>query len=298
MILSKSFVPFGAWAEQLIAESTGKEGAGILPVDGEEIVDPEYYANDRLFVYLKKKNENEQDDRVAAIKNSGQPVIEMTLKDIYELGSEFLRWEMATAVAGWSLGINPFDQPNVESAKIRAREMMKKYQEHGKLPGEEPSVQEKGIKFYGETQADNVGQALRIFLSKVRVGESYIALQAYLKPSTEINGELQQLRTLIQKELQVTTTLGYGPRFLHSTGQFHKGGTNTGLFIQLTAEMPQDAAIPDEPGAETSSISFGILKTAQFQGDRQALLDNNRQVIRIDLGSDPFSSIKKITEIL
>ncbi len=298
IILSKSFAPFGAWAEQLIAESTGKEGKGILPVTGEEIVDPGYYADDRLFIYLKMKDENEHDKNVASFKSAGHPVVEMTLNDVYDLGAEFFRWEIATAVAGWSLNINPFDQPNVESAKVRAREMMNLYRKQGKLPDDEPALQEKGIKYYGETKAENVGQAFRIFLSKAKPGKSYIALQAYLKPSEEMNDALHQLRTIIQKELHVTTTLGYGPRFLHSTGQLHKGDAGNGLFIQLTADMPLDAAIPDEPGEEASSISFGILKTAQFLGDRQALLDNNRQVIRIDLGRDPFTSIKRITEIL
>ncbi|MBD3287553.1 glucose-6-phosphate isomerase [candidate division KSB1 bacterium] len=298
MFFSGSFKAFGAWAEQLIAESTGKEGKGILPVDGEAIAAPEKYARDRVFVYLRKKDEHELDRGIDALKNAEFPVIEITLDDVYDLGAEFYRWEMATAIVSWSLNINPFNQPNVESAKNRAREMTNLYKETGKLPDESPSIEQDGIKFYGDTEAGNPGQALGIYLSKAISGVNYVAMQAYLKPFPKLNDALHRLRTMIQKELRIATTVGYGPRFLHSTGQLHKGDAGNGLFIQLTADMPNDVPIPDEPGSDKSSISFGILKTAQFQGDRQALQENGRKVIRIDLGADPVQSIKKLTEIL
>jgi transaldolase/glucose-6-phosphate isomerase len=303
-IASPHISHFGAWAEQLIAESTGKDGKGIVPVDGEALTEHATYANDRLFVYLRLEDDNTHDARVKALTDAGLPVVQLNLRDLYDLGAEFFRWEMATAVAGMHLGINPFDQPNVESAKVLARTMVSSYQEEGELPVLSPSFEVNGIKVYSNLQADNLGQVLKGFLALAEPGEnegmgrSYIALQAYIKPSQEADTALQDFRSRIQSQYRMATTVGYGPRFLHSTGQLHKGDSGHGLFIQFTADMPEDTAIPDQPGMETSSITFGVLKTAQALGDRQALLDAGRNVIRFDLGKDVPGGLRQLAEAL
>lgn len=293
-ISSEKFKFFGAWAEQLIAESTGKNGKGIMPVDLEETVSEEYYSADRLFVYFSFKNENQFDDKVERLKSAGHPVVEIRIDDLYDLGREFFRWEFATAVTGWAIGIQPFDQPNVEQAKVIAKKMMKEYEEKGKLPELKPSIDKDGIKVYGDVNADSPVEALTKFLKQIKRNESYISLQAYVKPDEETTEALQNLRTIIQKKYKVATTVGYGPRFLHSTGQLHKGDAGTGLFIQFLGDMPEDAEIPDDARSKSSSYTFGILKNAQLMGDRQALLDNGRKVITFDLGEGIVESIDKL----
>jgi hypothetical protein len=195
------------------------------------------------------------------------------------------RWEVATAIAGWRLGINPFDQPNVESAKVQARKMVAEYREKGQLPEPEPTVREGEITAYSANPASSLDEVLGGFFSQTRPGD-YVALQAYLPPSEEITEALQGMRVRLRDRLKLATTLGYGPRFLHSTGQLHKGDAGNGLFVQLTADHPRDADIPDEAGAPRSSLSFGVLIDAQALGDRQALLDAGRRVIRVHLGGD------------
>jgi hypothetical protein len=200
-------------------------------------------------------------------------------------------WEITTAVAGHLLGINPFDQPNVESAKVLARRMVAEYVEKGVLPS-------------GESAPLTV-TALREFLAQARPGDpstdsgrSYVALQAYVQPTAETDGALRTLRTRLRDHLKLATTVGYGPRFLHSTGQLHKGDAGNGLFIQFTADDPRDVPIPDEAGSPESSISFGVLKAAQAEGDRQALLDADRRVIRFHLGNDVIGGLKQLMEVL
>ena len=274
---------FGAWLEQLIAESTGKDGKGILPVDLELVNVPENYSRDRAFVYLKLKSDSTFDKKVEALKSTGFPVIEFDWDDIYELAGEFFRWEFATAVAGYVLGVQPFDQPNVESAKIAARNMMKQYSETGKLPSLEPSLIEDGIKVYGDLKSKKLKDVLDEYLSSSEKGKTYIALQAYLKPDEKIWQSLQILRFKILSKYKIATTLGYGPRFLHSTGQLHKGDGGNGLFIQFISNVQEDVPIPDTAGINKSSISFSTLIRAQSLGDRQALLENERAVLRIEL---------------
>lgn len=293
-IISPKFSFFGAWAEQLIAESTGKIGKGILPVDLESLETPAFYSNDRLFVYIKLKGDNTLDDQSAKLKLAGHPLIEIELDTIYDLGREFFRWEFATAVAGHVLTIPPFDQPNVEQAKIIAREMMKEYQTTGILPQLSPAIQEGDIKIYGDVQPKKISDAIPMFLSNCKGGRNYVTLQAYLTPNETTTKLLQELRTRIQKKYKVATTLGYGPRFLHSTGQLHKGDGGNGYFIQFIADNKADTPIPDNAGSSSSSITFGILKRAQLLGDRQALIDNNRKVITIDLGSQLNNSFENI----
>lgn len=301
LISSPAIRPFGAWIEQLLAESTGKAGKGLLPVDGETLFGPEVYANDRLFVYFRLAGDETHDLAVNCLKEAGHPVIQLNLKDKYALGGEFFRWMMATAVAGWIMGINPFDQPNVESAKVLAREMVAAYQAKGALPVLRPDLTIDGIAVYSGWQAEDLKQVWHRFMIRAKSGEhegkgrSYIAIQAYLKPDAETDRALQGLRDKIQTTFRMAVTVGYGPRFLHSTGQLHKGDGGNGLFIQLTAAMPEDLPIPDEPGSDQSSISFGLLKSAQALGDRQALLDSGRKVISFHVADEISAAIEKIT---
>jgi transaldolase/glucose-6-phosphate isomerase len=297
LITSPGLESFGDWVEQLIAESTGKEGTGILPVVGEPVGTVEDYGSDRLFVYLRLEGDETHDGAVRDLEEAGHPVIWLHLEDLYDLGGQFFLWEMATAVAGSRLGINPFDQPNVEAAKVVARQMVAAYQENGSLPEFTPKVQGSGIRVYGEVQANSPGEALKNFLDKAQPG-AYLALQAYVQPTGETDQALLDLRTWLRKRSRLATTVGYGPRFLHSTGQLHKGDAGKGLFIQFTSDTPDDAEIPDKAGASASSITFGVLKMAQAMGDRQALLDNGRQVIRFHLGTDVVGGLQYLAETL
>ncbi|MEW5843957.1 MAG: glucose-6-phosphate isomerase [Bacteroidota bacterium] len=298
-ITSPQINPFGAWVEQLIAESTGKIGKGILPVESETVESPEFYSNDRLFVYIKLKNDSIFDSKVKKLKAAKFPVIEIVWNDLYDLGAEYMRWELATAIASWKIKIQPFDQPNVEAAKVLAREMLKAYKEEGKLPSLNPVVKENEITAYGDAAGSNIKEAFNKFLEvladKRSVPLKYLCLQAYLTPDEKTTEALQELRTNIQKKYKTTTTFGYGPRFLHSTGQLHKGDAGNGLFIQFTSGIKEDAAIPDEAGKTESSISFGVLISAQSLGDYHAQVDNKRKVIRFDLGNDVLGGIKKLT---
>jgi glucose-6-phosphate isomerase len=304
LVLSPAISAFGPWVEQLIAESTGKDGKGILPVEGEMLKSSEIYGHDRLFVYLKLEDDSTQDDKVKALADSGAPVVQLNLVDLYDLGGQFFLWEMATAVAGRCLGINPFDQPNVESAKVVARQMVAAFEKEGKLPELSPVLQTEGITVYADEGAESLEEAFRAFMSKARqgkdesAGRSYVAIQAYLEPTSGTTAALQELRTKLQGTYRMATTVGYGPRFLHSTGQLHKGDGGHGMFVQLTADTAKDVAIPDRAGGEGSSISFGVLKMAQALGDRQALLDGGRQVIRFHLGKDITGGLRRLVEAL
>lgn len=299
-VYSKQIESFGTWVEQLIAESTGKDGVGILPIESEELQLPDYYNNDRVFVYTHFENDDELSGKIITLKDAGHPVIEIVLKDIYDLGSEFFRWEYATAVAGWVLGIQPFDQPNVESAKIEAKAMINSYLENGKLPELKTAISQNGIKLYGNTLSQKLEDAIEKFLELLdnKSSYNYVAIMAYVTPTKDIIKPLHELRTKIQKKFKVAVTVGYGPRFLHSTGQLHKGDSGNGLFIQFTESMPEDADIPNEPGSSNSQFTFGVLKTAQLLGDRQALLNNNRKVVTIDLGENTIKNLEQITDMV
>jgi transaldolase/glucose-6-phosphate isomerase len=274
---SPSLAGFGDWVEQLLAESTGKEGKGIVPVIGEPPGAPEVYGRDRLFAQLYLEGERGPEVGLAALEKAGHPVVRIGLRDLYDLGAQFFLWEMATAVAGHLLGINPFDQPNVESAKERAREMMSAYAESGSLPRDEAASPE----------------ALQGFLSQAEPG-NYVALQGYLRPAESTTRLLQRLRTCVRDRFHVATTVGYGPRFLHSTGQLHKGDGGGGLFVQFTDTPDRDAPIPDEAGEDASAVSFGVLKMAQALGDKRALADNRRRVIRIHLGREVEGGLESL----
>jgi glucose-6-phosphate isomerase len=302
LISSPPIESFGTWIEQLIAESTGKEGKGLLPVVSESLSSPEIYASDRFFIYLHLDGDAVGEQGVKRLIDAEQPLIQFNLADQYALGGELFRWMFATAIAGWVMGINPFDQPNVESAKILAREMVMAYQEKGELPALQPDLRvDGGIEVYSGQTAENLQQVWDDFLKEADFGinniknRSYIAIHAYLKPDPATDRALQRLRDQIRAASGLAVTVGYGPRFLHSTGQLHKGDAGKGLFVQLTAPIKTDLPIPDQPGSSQSSISFGLLKTAQALGDRQALLDAGRKVIRFELTADPEKSIDKLT---
>ncbi len=278
-ITSDALASFGDWVEQLVAESLGKEGKGILPVVGEPLAPMETYGRDRLFIYLRLEGDRRHDPFVDALAEAGHPVITLKLKDTYDIGGQFVLWEMATAIAGYFLRINPFDQPNVEAAKIKAREIVAEYAARGSLP----------VGDFAELSP----QALAGFLEKAKPGD-YVSLQAYVRPTPETDEALQSLRQTIHLRTGLATTAGYGPRFLHSTGQLHKGDQGNGLFIQFISDAMEDVPIPDEAGASASGMSFNVLKKAQALGDARALLDNHRRLITFDVGQDAAGKIAEL----
>ncbi|MBW1988232.1 MAG: bifunctional transaldolase/phosoglucose isomerase [Deltaproteobacteria bacterium] len=296
IVTSPSIAAFGPWAEQLVAESTGKEGKGVFPVSGEPVAAPEGYGDDRLFVYLRMVGEHARDAEVAALEKAGHPVIRLHLRDLYDLGGEFFRWEMATAIAGHLLGINPFDQPNVESAKKAAKEMVAAYREKGSLPEREPAAMDGPIRVYADESVSGIRGALQSLFSRLREKppRSYLAVCAFLAPSQEVDSALAALRREAAKKYRIAATAEYGPRFLHSTGQLHKGDAGNGLFIQLMADHQKDLPIPDEAGKPGSSLSFGVLLRAQAMGDEKALRDAGRPVVGFHLGENPAEGIRRL----
>ena len=281
VVTSPAIQSFGDWVEQLIAESTGKEGKGILPVVGEPLGPPEVYNDDRLFIDLRLEGDEAREGQLAALQDAGHPVVRLNLRDAYDLGGQFFLWEMAITVVGHRLGINPFDQPNVDAAKRLARQMVAEYMERGILPkGESAPVS---------------AEVLREFLTQAQPG-AYVAVQAYIQPTTDTDALLLAFRTRVRDRLRIATTVGYGPRFLHSTGQLHKGDGGRGLFIQLTADSCPDVPIPDEADSPDSSTTFGVLKSAQALGDAQALLSAGRRVIRFHLAGDIAGGLRRLTD--
>ena len=310
LIATRSLAPFGAWVEQLIAESTGKDGSGILPVDGEAAAGPQAYGPDRIFAYLRLEGDESRDEEVASLAGAGHPVVRLDLQDVYDLGGQFLLWEIATALAGHALDIHPFDQPDVEAAKVLARSMTEAYLRDGALPESAPSLVEGDLSVYGyrhsggpdsgetapATLADTLRRALDLPLSATP--RPYVAIHAYLAPSAVLDQALEALRLALRDHLQVAVTVGYGPRFLHSTGQLHKGDAGNGLFLQLTATPPRDADIPDRATGDASTMTFGVLVAAQAQGDGQALAEAGRRVLRLHLGSDVAGGLERIRQAL
>ncbi|MBW8012710.1 MAG: glucose-6-phosphate isomerase [Chloroflexi bacterium] len=280
-LLSSSISSFGDWIEQLIAESTGKDGKGIVPIVGEQLGAPHEYWNDRLFIDIQLAGETLHGETIAALKEAGHPFVHMQLNDIFDIGGQFFLWEMATSIAGYGLGIHPFNQPNVEAAKILANQMTSDYIEKGILPDGDSSI-------LGE-------DTLLSFLQQHQEGD-YVAIQSYTFPNKSTSSALQKFRSAIRKKYKLATTIGYGPRFLHSTGQLHKGDRGNGLFIQLVSKAAMDAPIPDVAGDSSSSISFGILKQAQALGDAKALLNAGRRVITFEVDSDPIEELNILTK--
>ncbi|MGO8947178.1 MAG: bifunctional transaldolase/phosoglucose isomerase, partial [Ktedonobacterales bacterium] len=286
LVMSPPVSTFGYWVEQLIAESTGKEGKGIVPVEGETLGVPDDYGNDRLFVYLRTQEgaDPAQDQALAALEAAGQPVVTLPLADRYDLGGEFLRWEFATAVAGAFLQINAFNQPNVQEAKDKTNQVLATYEATKSIPDPQPILRTQRVSIVvGEegaplfSDAVSLQAAVERYLGQVKPGD-YIALLAYIQRTPETANSLAAIRVRMRNLCRVATTLGYGPRFQHSTGQLHKGGANNGVFIQLVANDHEDVPIPDAP------YTFSVLKAAQALGDLQALEEHKRRVIRINLG--------------
>ena len=278
-ITPPALASFGDWAEQLIAESTGKEGQGILPVVGEPPAPVESYGPDRLFVHLRLEGDATNDALVAALAAAGHPVVTMRLADLYDIGGQFFLWEMATAVASHFLNINPFDQPNVEAAKIKAREIVAEYAQTGSLPAGEFAALEPGT--------------LGWFLKEAKPGD-YVAIMAYIPATPAADAALQALRQAIHLRTGLATTVGYGPRFLHSTGQLHKGDGGHGLFVQLVSDAAEDVGIPDEAGQPAAGMGFNVLKKAQALGDARALRAAHRRLIAFEVGTQPVAAIEQL----
>jgi len=297
IITSPALRAFGDWAEQLLAESTGKEGRGILPVVGGAVNAPDLYETDRLFVYLRLAGDHTHDANLLALEKAGHPLVEIEVCDLYDLGGQFFLWELATAIAGHRLGIQPFDQPNVELAKLQARRMVTAYKQAGELPDEAPVLVEEDIAIYGDIGAGSLAEVCRRFLAQAEPN-GYIAIQAYIPPAEDTDASLQTLRGRLRYLTHKAVTTGYGPRFLHSTGQLHKGDNGKGLFIQITADHAQDIAIPDEAGTFNSNMTFGVLQAAQAMGDRQELLEGGRKVIRFHLKGDVLVGLARLTRAL
>ena len=285
----------GLWIEQLIAESTGKEGSGILPVAGEPLGDPAVYSDDRVFVSIRTESRAnpEMEAALEALEQAGHPVVGQVLPDPLGLGGAFLLWELATALAGALLEINPFDQPNVQESKNNTRRLLEVFRKKGQLPAQEVLVKEQGCQVLGETASKRKTLAAITKAHLARVGEGgYLALTAYL-PETDRNHQLlEAIRLRFRDALNVATTVGYGPRFLHSTGQLHKGGADNGVFIQITADDVEDLAIPGE------AYTFGVLKEAQALGDFQSLVARRRPVIRFHLGRDVTAGLKTLLDVV
>jgi glucose-6-phosphate isomerase len=272
--VSEPVASFGIWVEQLIAESTGKQQTGILPVADEPVGTPDVYGDDRLFIYLRNGESPDEalESATGALAKAGQPVLTISAEGAEDLGRLFFFAEFAVAVAGWVLGINPFDQPNVQEAKDNTAKVLERYAADGDLGGPE----------------DASDDALRSLLAKAKPPQ-YVAIMAYVKPSAEFDQAVAGLRTAIRDATGATTTFGYGPRFLHSTGQFHKGGPPTGLFLQLVHDGDEDVEIPD------AGYTFGTLKNAQAVGDLGTLRDHDLPAERVRLEGDPAAALDALT---
>jgi len=292
LFTSAGISDLGAWLEQLIAESSGKEGKGMIPVDREAIGAPGVYGNDRIFVYVRLDGSSDAklDADVDALEKSGQPVVRINVADKYDLGQEFFRWEIAIAVACSIIGVNAFNQPDVEASKIETRKLTDQYEKVGSLPAESPFFEEKGIKLFTDPKnTDALKQAagsdatlvgyLKAHLNRLKAGD-YFGLLAYIERNDMHQGQLQMVRHAIRDKKKVATCLGFGPRFLHSTGQAYKGGPNSGVFLQITCDDAADLAVPGQ------TYTFGVVKAAQARGDFQVLADRNRRVLRVHLSAD------------
>jgi transaldolase/glucose-6-phosphate isomerase len=296
LVASPAIGDLGAWLEQLLAESTGKLGKGIIPVDLENLGKPEVYGNDRLFVYLRLATapDSGQDAAIAALEAAGQPVVRIVVPDIYDLGQEFIRWEIATAVAGSVIGINAFNQPDVEASKIATKKLTTEYEQKGALPAESPIFDRDGITLF--TDAKNAAALsgcktlvdyLRAHLNRAGTGD-YFCVSAYLEMNEAHHVPLQDLRHRVRDKKRLATCLGYGPRFLHSTGQAYKGGPNSGVFLQITHDDAVNLPVPGQ------KYTFGVVKAAQARGDFEVLVERGRRALRVHLGKDVRAGLETL----
>ena len=293
-VFSERLFSFGCWAEQLVAESTGKDGTGILPVLDERNFDSAHPAEDRMFVLFREKGDSAFDSTAAGLRDAEIPFAEITLDDPHEIGAEFFRFEFAVALAGSVMGINPFNQPDVESAKVFARKFLENYFEKGELESPAGGFSSDGLAFSSNGNMESPEELKELVSLK---DEGYISIQAYVDPGEENSRELLSLRETLADVSRVPVTLGFGPRFLHSTGQLHKGDSGDGLFIQIVSDNSNDVSIPDDIGSEKSGLSFGILKTAQATGDFRSLDEKGRTVVGIRVSPDVGTSIRKIARL-
>jgi transaldolase/glucose-6-phosphate isomerase len=301
---SEGISDLGAWLEQLLAESTGKIGKGLIPVDLETIGAPDVYGNDRIFAYVRLENgaDPKLDAAVSALEKAGHPVVHISVADKYDLGEEFYRWEIATAVAGSIIGINPFNQPDVEASKIETRKLTDQYEKEGKLPAEAPFFEDKGIKLFSDPKNTEALKAaaganptlvsyLKAHLGRIKPND-YFALLAYVERNDAHKKTLQTARLAVRDKKHVATCLGFGPRFLHSTGQAYKGGPNTGVFLQVTCDDAADLKVPGH------TYTFGIVKAAQARGDFQVLADRGRRALRVHLSADVAAGLSTLQQAI
>lgn len=298
IISSPGIHDLGAWLEQLIAESTGKVGKGIIPVDREKLGKPEVYGNDRVFAYLRlaSKPDKKQDAAVAALEKDGLPVVRINVKDTYNLGQEFFRWEIATAVAGSIIGINAFNQPDVEASKVETRKLTTEYEQTGKLPAESPFLQADGLKFFADEKnaavfknARTLLDVIRIHLDRINSGD-YFGTLAYITMNEANEIALQLQRHAVRDTKKVATVLGFGPRFLHSTGQAYKGGPDTGVFLQITCDDKIDLKVPAQ------KYTFSVVKAAQARGDFAVLAERGRRALRVHIGKNVRADLAKLNK--
>ena len=302
LIASPGLGNLGAWLEQLLAESTGKQGRGIIPVDREPLGSPEDYGNDRVFAYLSLEGQTDaqQDAAIETLEKAGRPVVRLHLRDAYDLGAQFFLWEIATAVAGSVLGINPFDQPDVEASKIVTRTMTEQYESSGTLPVETAFARFDRMAFFADGTNAAALQAgggatltglIKAHLSRLAEGD-YFALLGYVEMKAEHERILEGIRRMVRASKKVATCAGFGPRFLHSTGQAYKGGPNSGVFLQITCD---DAADLDVPGRK---YTFGVVKAAQASGDFQVLTERGRRALRVHLSGDATTALSRLGEVI
>ena len=289
IIASPGIADLGAWLEQLLAESTGKHGRGLIPLAGEPLTTPERYGSDRFFAYLELDGQHDPSQRqaMAALEQAGHPVARISVKDIWHIGQEFFRWEIATAVAGAIIGIDPFDQPDVEASKDKTRALTEDYEKSHRLPEEAPMFRENGLALYADPRnAAELGRHntlsgyLKSHFGRVHAGAKsgdYVALLAYIQRNEAHTQALTAMRTRIRDKTRAATCLGFGPRFQHSTGQAYKGGPNSGVFLQITCDDPADIDVPGH------SYSFGVVKAAQASGDLEVLVERGRRALRVHL---------------
>jgi glucose-6-phosphate isomerase len=300
LIASPGIHDLGAWLEQLLAESTGKEGKGIVPVDREPSGDTSVYGADRLFVYLRLEPSPDlhQDEHVAALERAGHPVVRIRVGHRYDLGQEFFRWEFATAVAGSIIGIDAFNQPDVEASKVATRKLTEQYERTGMLAPEAPILEGDGLRLYADERNGSqlmaapgarvsIAGALRAHFERLRRGD-YAAFLAYIEMSEAYEQALQAMRRMVRDGKHVATCLGFGPRFLHSTGQAYKGGPSSGVFLQITCDDAVDLAVPGQ------KLTFGVVKAAQARGDFQVLAERERRALRVHLGKDVAAGLETL----
>ena len=299
-VIAPAYRSLGAWLEQLLAESTGKNGTGLIPVDGETVGTPELYGDDRIFVRLDDETapDDAVDRAVAALERAGHPVVRLGLRDPYDLGAEFFRWEMATAVAGSVLGINPFDQPDVEASKVETRRLTAAYEAGEALPDEQPLARAGQLALYAPRDGapapggEHDSLAARLAAHCGRAGAAdYLALLAYVEMSSANERALERVRHALRSRFGVATCIGFGPRFLHSTGQAHKGGPNSGVFIQITCDDAVDVPVPGR------RYSFGVVKAAQARGDLQVLAARGRRVLRLHVAGNLLDGLHGLADL-